>query len=86
MTPHFSGRATISDGVTEGVFDIEIHTRHGENATVAAWHVNIQGRLPQEMRVPYGKALSVQLADGRQGVGTLVDPNLIRGVGNPPSS
>lgn len=82
---HFAGRATISDGVNESVFDIEIHTRHSENATAAAWHVNIRGRLSHELRVPAGKTLSVRLADGRQGVGTLVDPNLIRGVGNPPN-
>jgi hypothetical protein len=81
---HFSGPATISDGVNESTLDVEIHTRPGENATVAAWHVNIRGPLPRELRSPSGKTLSVLLADGRQGVGTLVDPHLIRGAGEPP--
>lgn len=83
---HYSGPATISDGVHESTLDVEIHTRPGENATVAAWHVNIRGRLPRELRFSLGKALSVVLADGSQGVGTLVDPRLIRGVGEPPCS
>jgi hypothetical protein len=81
---HHAGPATISDGVHESVLDVEIHTRPAENASVAAWHVTIRGRLPQELRVPYGKALSVVLADGSRGVGTLVDPHLIRGAGEPP--
>ncbi len=81
---NYSGPATISDGANEGVFEVEIHTRPGENRTDFAWHVNIQGRLPHDLRFPSGKALSVQLADGRQGVGTLVDPRLIRGAGASP--
>jgi hypothetical protein len=81
---HYSGRATISDGVNEGVFVVEIHTRPGENAIGVAWHVNIQGQMPHELRFPAAKALSVRLADGRHGVGTLVDPHLIRGAGKSP--
>ena len=81
---HHVGLATISDGVNESVLEVEIHTSPGQNASVAAWHVTIRGSLPQQLRVPYGKALSVVLADGSRGVGTLVDAHLIRGAGEPP--
>lgn len=83
---HFLESATISDGVNEKVFEVEIFTRPGENALVTAWHVQIQGQVPHELRFPSGKTVSVRLADGREGVGTLVDPHLIRGVGQPPCS
>lgn len=82
---HYAGPATISDGVHDSTLDVEIHIRPGKNAVVAAWHVTIRGRLPQELRSPFGKALSVILANGSRGVGTLIDPLLIRGAGEPPS-
>ena len=81
---HYCGPATLSDGVDECRHNVEVHTRPGEDGIVAAWHVVIEGRLPRELRFPYGKALSVLLSDGTRGVGTLVDPQLIRGAGEPP--
>ncbi len=81
---HFVGPATISDGVQESLVEVEIHSSPDKNATDEAWHVNIKGLLPKDLRLPCGKTLSVRLADGRQGVGTLVDPGLIRGAGEPP--
>jgi hypothetical protein len=82
---HYSGEVTISDGTHESTFDVEIHTRQAENSAVAAWHVIVQGHLPPDLRIPPGKALAVVLPDGSRGVGTLVDPHIIRGVGEPPS-
>lgn len=81
---HFAGPATISDGVHESTLDVEIHTRPGKHAIAAAWHVTIRGPLPRELRSPFGKTLAVLLGDGSRGVGTLVDPHLIRGAGEPP--
>ncbi len=78
------GLATISDGVYERVLEVEIHTRPAEHAKAAAWHVTFRGKLPHQLRFPYGKALSVVLADGGRGVGTLVDPHVIRGAGQSP--
>ena len=80
----YAGPATISDGVASSVHDIELHITRGENAKVGAWHVRIAGSLPHELRTPHPKALSVLPPDGRRGVGTLVDPHLIRGAGEPP--
>lgn len=84
MSGGYAGPATISDGVVTSIHDVEIHTTPGENAKFAAWHVNIAGTMPHELRTPHEKALSVLLPDGRRGVGTLVDPHLIRGAGEPP--
>ena len=84
-TCHDRGPATISDGMAESSHDVEIHTTVGRNAITAAWHVVIEGKLPKELRSPHGKTLSVRTASGGQGVGTLVDPSLIRGAGEPPS-
>jgi len=81
---HYAGLATISDGVVTSVHDVEVHTTPSGNAKVAAWHVRIAGTLPRELRLPHEKAFSVLLPDGRRGVGTLVDPHLIRGAGEPP--
>jgi hypothetical protein len=81
---HYSGPATISDGLMTSSHDVEIHNTPRENAKLAAWHVNIKGTMPHELRTPHEKALSVLLPDGRRGVGTLVDPHLIRGAGEPP--
>ena len=80
----YCGPATISDGTTESLHDVEIHTRASEHARAAAWHAIITGRLPAELRSPYGKALFVRLPSGGQGVGVLVDPHLLRGAGDPP--
>lgn len=82
---HYCGPAMISDGVAEGSHDIEIHTRPGQNAIAGAWHVIIKDKLSRELRSPHGKTVSVRIASGGQGVGTLVDPRLIRGAGEPPS-
>ncbi len=82
---HYSGPATISDGAAESSHNIEIYIRTGQNAVSAAWHVIIKNGLPRELRSPCGKTLSVRIASGRRGVGTVVDPRLIRGVGKPPS-
>lgn len=84
LVGHHIGLATISDGVCESILEVEIHTRPGQAGTVAAWHVTIRGKLPHQLRSPHGKALSVVLADGSRGVGTLVDPHVIRGAGEPP--
>ena len=81
---HYCGPATISDGVSESLHDVEIHTMPAQRATAAAWHVVIAGRLPHELRIPNGKTLSVLLENGAKGVGTLVDPQVIRGAGDPP--
>lgn len=84
MSGGYAGPATISDGVASSVRDVELHITPGENAKVGAWHVRVAGLLPHELRTPHDKALSVLLPDGRRGVGTLVDPHLIRGAGEPP--
>ncbi len=81
---HYHGPVTLSDGVNQSLHNVEIHSTPGDNANVAAWHVNIEGRLSVELRSPYGKALSVLLPSGTLGVGTLVDPHLIRGAGESP--
>lgn len=81
---HYVGLATISDGTHESDHDVELHTRPAANASTAAWHVTIRGTLPHQLRVPHGKAVSVVLEGGGRGVGTLVDPHLIRGVGEAP--
>ena len=81
---HYAGPVTISDGVNESSHDVEVHATRRRNAGVAAWHVVITGRLPADLRAPSGKTVSVLLPDGRRGVGTLVDPHLIRGAGEPP--
>ena len=83
---HHVGPATISDGVHDLVVDVELHTQLGPGGTVAGWHVTIRGTLSHELRSPHGKALSVVLANGSRGVGTLVDPHVIRGAGDPPRS
>ncbi|MGH1490773.1 MAG: hypothetical protein ACRBK7_15510 [Acidimicrobiales bacterium] len=70
--------------MTEATQDIEIHIRPGSNAIAAAWHVIIKDKLPNELRSPHGKTVSVRLESGGQGVGILVDPRLIRGAGEPP--
>ena len=85
LVAHYSGPATISDGVIESLHDVEIHTRTREHRRAAAWHAIISGRLPAELRSPHGKTLSVRLPNGRQGVGVLVDPHLVRGAGEPPA-
>lgn len=82
---YYSGPATISDGVAVSCHNVEIHARTGQNAITAAWHVVLKERLPRELGSPHGKTLSVRIANGGQGVGTLVDPRLIRGAGEPPS-
>lgn len=82
---HYSGPATISDGVAESRHTVQIHVRTGRNAVTPAWHVVIEDKLPRELRSPHGKALYVRIGDGVQGVGTLVDPRLIRGAGEPPA-
>ncbi len=84
VTTYHLGPATISDGEHECVLEVEIHTMEGRDAATPAWHVTIRGQLPHEMRFPDGKALSVVIEGGQRGVGTLVDPRLIRGVGEPP--
>lgn len=84
MTAYHLGPATISDGVHECVLDVEIHTMAGRDASIPAWHVRIRGHMPHELRFPHGKALSVVVDGGERGVGTLVDPHLIRGAGAPP--
>lgn len=76
MSGDYAGPATISDGVVTSIHDVEIHTTPRENVKFAAWHVNIAGTMPHELRTPQEKALSVLLPDGRRGVGTLVDPHL----------
>ena len=81
---HYIGSATISDGTTESSHFVEIHVRTGENAVTPAWHVVVKDSLPKELRSSYGKTLSVRIATGVPGVGTLVDPRLIRGTGEPP--
>ena len=82
----YCGPATISDGVTESLHEVEIHTRASENARTAGWHVIITGRLPAELRTPHGRALAVILPSGGRGVGVLVDPHLVRGAGEPPGT
>ena len=81
---HYAGPATISDGVNESVHDVEVHSTRRENARAPAWHVNIAGKVPHELRTPHDKPLLVLLPGGRSGVGTLVDPHLIRGAGESP--
>lgn len=86
MESDYCGPATISDGVIESSHNVEMHIRIGANAISPAWHVVIDDQLPRELRSPHGKTLSVRIAGGVPGVGTLVDPRLIRGVGQPPTA
>ncbi len=82
--PYYTGPATISDGTVDICHDVEIFIRSGQNAAVAAWHVVLKEKLPRELRSPHGKTVSVSIGDGVQGVGTMIDPRHIRGVGQPP--
>ena len=80
----YEGSATITDGAASSVHEIEVHTTPADNAKSPAWHVRVSGKMPRDLMTPYNKALSIVLPDGRTGVGTLVDPSIIRGAGDPP--
>ncbi len=84
VVPHYCGPAVITDGITEETHEIEIHMTRAENAALPAWHAIIKGRLVHDLRFPSGKPVAVHLPAGGRGAGTLVDPQLIRGEGDPP--
>ena len=80
----YCGSAVISDGVTEHIHDIEVHTTIGEHAASTAWHIIVKDRLTYEFSSPLGKPVIVELPDGVQCTGSLIDPKLVKGIGPPP--
>lgn len=82
---HYNGTVTISDGTAESAHEVEIYIRTGHHAIAAAWHVILKDKLSTNLCSPIGKAVSIRIANGVQGVGTVIDPGHIRGVGAPPA-